>query len=101
MCLGIVGQFVERDGEHPDLVQVNVAGLTRRINIAIIADEALAPGDWILIHSGFAMQKIDEQTARLQMEALQDYTGADSQDDNFDFSAFDDPTDEPGGEGQT
>ncbi|HTY55651.1 MAG TPA: HypC/HybG/HupF family hydrogenase formation chaperone [Candidatus Binataceae bacterium] len=101
MCLGIVGQVVELDGGHPDLAQVDVAGLTRRINIAIIADEALKPGDWILIHSGFAMQKIDEQTARMQMEALQDYTGADSQNNNFDFSAFDDTADEPGEEGQT
>jgi hydrogenase expression/formation protein HypC len=98
MCLGIVGQVVQLESGHPDLAQVDVAGLTRSINVGIIADQGISPGDWILIHSGFAMEKIDEATARSQMAALYDYTGADSQDGGFDFSRFDDPEDDPSGQ---
>lgn len=77
MCLGIVGQIVALPDKHPDLARVDVAGMTRDINIGILQDEKLQPGDWILIHAGFAMEKIDEQTARNQMSALKDYTGGD------------------------
>jgi hydrogenase expression/formation protein HypC len=75
MCLGIVGRIVELAGSHPHLAQVDVAGLVREINVAILADEKLARGDWILIHAGFAMEKIDEQRALEQTAALRDYTG--------------------------
>ena len=44
--------------------------MTRNINIGILHDEDSHAGDWILIHAGFAMEKIDEQTARNQMSAL-------------------------------
>ena len=76
MCLGIVGRVVSRAARHPDLAQVEVAGLVREINVAIIADEGLDAGDWILIHAGFAVEKIDESTAREQIEAIAEYTGA-------------------------
>ena len=75
MCLGIVGRIVTLADDHPDLARVDDAGMTRSINIGILRDEHLEPGDWILIHAGFAMEKIDEQTARNQMSALRDYTG--------------------------
>ena len=75
MCLGIVGRIVTLDAERPDLADVEVAGLVRKINVGILADEALVAGDWILIHAGFAMEKIDEQTARTQTAALREYTG--------------------------
>jgi hydrogenase maturation factor len=47
MCLGIVGQIVALPGEHPDLAQVSVAGLTRKINVGIPQGETLSPGDEI------------------------------------------------------
>src|SRR5580692_7589319 len=75
MCLGIVGRILTLADDHPDLARVDVAGMTRNINVGILRDEKLVPGDWILIHAGFAMEKIDEQTARNQMSALRDYTG--------------------------
>jgi hydrogenase expression/formation protein HypC len=77
MCLGIVGRIVTLADDHPDLARVDVAGMTRNINVGILRDEKLVPGDWILIHAGFAMEKIDEETARNQMSALRDYTGGD------------------------
>ncbi|MGD9765539.1 MAG: HypC/HybG/HupF family hydrogenase formation chaperone [Candidatus Binatia bacterium] len=75
MCLGIVGQVIALQCEHPDLAEVDVAGRRRSINIGILGGESLAPGDWILIHAGFAMEKIDAETAANQLAALRDYTG--------------------------
>ena len=75
MCLGIVGQILALSEEHPELATVDVAGAPRDINIMMLADEGLKSGDWILIHAGFAMEKIDEVTAREQMAALREYTG--------------------------
>ena len=75
MCLGIVGRIVDLSASHPHLARVDVAGLVRDINVAILAGENLQAGDYILIHAGFAMEKIDEQCALEQTAALKDYTG--------------------------
>ncbi len=75
MCLGIVGQVVAISEQHPELAKVDVAGTTRDINIMMLADDGLKHGDWILIHAGFAMEKIDEETAREQLAALREYIG--------------------------
>ena len=75
MCLGIVGRVASLGGDHPDLAEVDVAGIVRPINVALLDRETLAPGDWILIHAGFAMERIDEETARTQIAALRAYTG--------------------------
>jgi hydrogenase expression/formation protein HypC len=75
MCLGIVGQVVSVDDARPDLALVDVAGAERTINIGILDGEDIAAGDWILIHAGFAMEKIDAETAANQMAVLRDYTG--------------------------
>ncbi len=81
MCLGIVGQIVKLDEHCADLADVDVAGLVRKINVGILADENLRPGDFVLIHAGFAMERISEETARCQVEALRDYTGQPEDDD--------------------
>ncbi|MEP6659539.1 MAG: HypC/HybG/HupF family hydrogenase formation chaperone [Acidimicrobiales bacterium] len=71
MCLGIPGQLVEFMDEHEHLARVNVSGVTRVINIGLLEDEGLQKGDWVLIHVGFAMSKIDEAEAQLALEGLQ------------------------------
>lgn len=81
MCLGIAGRVVALSTEHPDLAHVDVAGAVRNVNVGILADEGVAPGDWVLIHAGFAMEKIDSATAERQMAALCDYTGGPGADD--------------------
>ncbi len=70
MCLGIPGQLVELVTTHEHLARVDVAGVTRIINIGLLEDEHLQPGDWILIHVGFAMSKIDEEEATLALASL-------------------------------
>jgi len=69
MCLGIPGQLVELTS-HEHLAKVDVSGVTRIINIGLLEDEHLAPGDWVLIHVGFAMSKIDEKEAELALASL-------------------------------
>jgi hydrogenase expression/formation protein HypC len=71
MCLGIPGQLVEFMDEHEHLARVDVSGVTRVINIGLLNDEGLQKGDWVLIHVGFAMSKIDEAEAQLALEGLQ------------------------------
>ncbi len=63
MCLGIPGEVVEFLPDQPDLARVNVSGVRRVINIGLLSDEPPVPGDWVLIHVGFALSKIDEDEA--------------------------------------
>src|ERR1700677_2605505 len=70
MCLGIPGQIQELSDAHEHLARVDVSGVTRIINIGLLEDEELKPGDWVLIHVGFAMSKIDEEEAALALASL-------------------------------
>ncbi|HEU5198836.1 MAG TPA: HypC/HybG/HupF family hydrogenase formation chaperone [Ktedonobacterales bacterium] len=71
MCLGIPGQVVEMVDETSSLAKVDVSGVKRNVNVSLVAPEGIAPGDWVLIHVGFAMSKIDEQEARETLKLLQ------------------------------
>jgi len=71
MCLGIPGQLVEFVPDNDQLARVEVSGVRRMINIGLLEDEALEVGDWVLIHVGFAMSKIDEEEAALALASLQ------------------------------
>ena len=55
----------------PDLAKVNVSGVKRLINIGLLADDPPKPGEWVLIHVGFALSKIDEAEAAAAMEFLE------------------------------
>jgi hydrogenase expression/formation protein HypC len=71
MCLGIAGQIIEFVSASTDLVRVNVFGAERVINVGLVANEGLSPGDWVLIHVGFAIAKMDEGEAKASMAFLQ------------------------------
>jgi hydrogenase expression/formation protein HypC len=71
VCLGIPGQIREFSNAHEHLARVDVSGVTRVINIGLLEDENLQIGDWVLIHVGFAMSKIDEAEAALALASLQ------------------------------
>ncbi len=72
MCLGIPGRVIRvLDGYEGQLALVDVAGDQRRVNIGMLADETFAPGDWIIIHMGFAVQKTDRAGAERAMAGLE------------------------------
>jgi hydrogenase expression/formation protein HypC len=71
MCLGIPGEVVEILAGQPDLARVDVSGVRRVINIGLLSDDVIAPGDWVLIHVGFALSKIDEAEAAAALEFLE------------------------------
>ncbi len=72
MCLGIPGRVVEMvEGYADQLALIDVLGKERRINIGMLKDEQVSPGDWILIHMGFAMERIDEAKAQEALAGLQ------------------------------
>jgi hydrogenase expression/formation protein HypC len=71
MCLGIPGEVIEINQQRPDLAKVAVSGVKRAINIGLLADDPPVPGDWILIHVGFALSKIDEEEAKAALEFLE------------------------------
>jgi hydrogenase expression/formation protein HypC len=74
MCLGIPGEIVELMAEHEDLAVVSVEGVRRAVNIGLLREEGeavdLRPGEWVLIHVGFALSKIDEAEAKASLEWL-------------------------------
>ena len=70
MCLAIPGQIIEVLDEVNRLAKVDVAGVRRTINIGLL-DARAAPGDWVLIHVGFAISKVDEEEARTTRELLE------------------------------
>ncbi|BBZ34524.1 HypC/HybG/HupF family hydrogenase formation chaperone [Mycolicibacterium confluentis] len=72
MCLGIPGRVVRvLDGYEGQLALADVAGEQRRVNIGMLADESFAPGDWVIIHMGFVVEKTDEAGAAEAMAGLQ------------------------------
>jgi hydrogenase expression/formation protein HypC len=71
MCLGIPGEVIDFVPDQPDLAKVDVSGVKRVINIGLLADEKVEPGDWVLIHVGFALSKIDEAEAAAALEFLE------------------------------
>lgn len=74
MCLGIPGEVVAFLPDHEDLAMVSVEGVQRAVNIGLLREDGaepdLRPGDWILIHVGFALSKIDEAEATASLEWL-------------------------------
>lgn len=74
MCLGIPGQIVEINSVENKLAMVDVGGVRRQVNITCIVDDEHPPascvGDWVLVHVGFAMSRIDEEEAKRTIELL-------------------------------
>lgn len=74
MCLGIPGRIVEISSEQQQLAVVDVGGVRRTVNIACIVDEQHPPescvGEWVLVHVGFAMSRVDPVEAQRTIELL-------------------------------
>jgi hydrogenase expression/formation protein HypC len=70
MCLAIPGQIVEVEGSPSSLALVDVAGVRRKVDLGLLQDNLPKVGDWVLIHVGFAMNKISDEDAQEQMRTL-------------------------------
>jgi hydrogenase expression/formation protein HypC len=74
MCLAIPGQVIEFVDQDNQIAKVDVVGVRRNINVGLLADGnggGAAPGDWVLIHVGFALSKVDEQEAHATLSLLE------------------------------
>ncbi|BBY43093.1 HypC/HybG/HupF family hydrogenase formation chaperone [Mycolicibacterium celeriflavum] len=71
MCLGIPGQVVDIVDAQQSLAKIDVNGVRRNISVRLLADDNLQIGDWVLVHVGFAMAKIDEREAKLTLDQVQ------------------------------
>jgi hydrogenase expression/formation protein HypC len=70
MCLGIPAQVVEVVDADGALAKVDISGVRREVSVALV-DGPVAPGEWVLIHVGFALARIDEVEARETLALLQ------------------------------
>jgi hydrogenase expression/formation protein HypC len=73
MCLAIPGQVIEIVDEANRLAKVDVAGVRRNVNVGLLDEDGTGavPGDWVLIHVGFALSKVDEDEAHATMDLLE------------------------------
>ncbi len=73
MCLGIPGQIVEFVDQQHHIAKAEVSGVRRNVNVGLLSEgaDAVDVGDWVLIHVGFALSKIDEEEARATREFLE------------------------------
>jgi hydrogenase expression/formation protein HypC len=71
MCLAIPGQVLEIVDESNRLAKVDVAGVRRNVSVGLLdEDGGVETGDWVLIHVGFAISKVDEAEAEATLELL-------------------------------
>jgi hydrogenase expression/formation protein HypC len=73
MCLAIPGRVIEYVDEPNRLARVDVAGVVRTVNVGLLDrdGDAAEPGDWVLIHVGFALSRVDELEAAATLRMLQ------------------------------
>jgi hydrogenase expression/formation protein HypC len=72
MCLGIPAQVTDVSARADGLATVDISGMRRSVSIALVDEPAapIEPGDWVLVHVGFALARIDEEQARETLELL-------------------------------
>jgi hydrogenase expression/formation protein HypC len=72
MCLAIPGQVIEMIDPVKNIAKVDVGGVRRNVNVGLLAaeNEGVNLGDWVLIHVGFALSKVDEAEAAATLEVL-------------------------------
>ncbi|MCA1585707.1 MAG: HypC/HybG/HupF family hydrogenase formation chaperone [Acidobacteria bacterium] len=72
MCLGIPGRVVQFVDEARQLAKVDVSNVRRTVHVGLLLPEGLETGDWVLIHVGFAISKIDEEEAKRTIAFLEE-----------------------------
>jgi hydrogenase expression/formation protein HypC len=86
VCLAIPGQVVKLVDESNRIATVDVAGVHRNVNVGLLDDDGgVGPGDWVLIHVGFALSRVDEAEARATLRLLESMGGDDYEQELEDF----------------
>ncbi|MDR3700289.1 MAG: HypC/HybG/HupF family hydrogenase formation chaperone [Candidatus Sulfopaludibacter sp.] len=70
MCLAIPGKILSLADDATHSAMIEVVGVRRRVDVSLVAPEGIGPGDWVLIHVGFALSKIREEDAIEQLRML-------------------------------
>lgn len=73
MCLGVPAQVVEVT--DPTRATVSIDGVSRKISTDLLVAEGLDVGDWVLVHVGFALSKIDEEEAQTTLQQIKQLGG--------------------------
>jgi hydrogenase expression/formation protein HypC len=76
MCLGIPGQVITLTDETTGAATVLVSGVPRQVNLSMVLPDGIAPGDWVLVHAGFALDKISEEEAQETLALQQEVSNA-------------------------
>lgn len=77
MCLAVPARITAIGDRHPDLATVEVEGVRREVNIALVLDDGVQVGDWVVVHVGFAMSIIDEAEAARSLALMRSLGGTD------------------------
>ena len=88
MCLAIPGQIREFTDDTGHMAMVEVDGVRRKVNVGLVAPDGIQQGDWVLIHVGFAISKIDEEEAA-ETRAVLEEMGQQFQDELADLEGSD------------
>jgi hydrogenase expression/formation protein HypC len=72
MCLGIPGQILAVADPTTHMAATQLSGARRMVDISLVDDEGIAPGDWVLVHAGLALSKVSEQEAHEMLALLQE-----------------------------
>ena len=83
MCLAIPGRIVEIVDAENRIAKVDVGGVKRNVNIGMLDEDGVGIGDYVLIHVGFAMSKIDEGEAEETLRMLKEIGSYDTEVDQF------------------
>jgi hydrogenase expression/formation protein HypC len=81
MCLAIPGKIVEIVDPENHIAKVNVGGVKRNVNVGMLDDVIV--GDYVLVHVGFAMSKVDEREAEETLRLLQELGSYEEEFDQF------------------
>ncbi|MDP8958856.1 MAG: HypC/HybG/HupF family hydrogenase formation chaperone [Actinomycetota bacterium] len=76
MCMGIPGRVVEVLPDHPHLAMVEVGGAKRQVNVGLLEPKGVRPGEWVDVHTGFAVSVLDETEAKESLALLEEFERA-------------------------
>ena len=91
MCLAIPGRIVDIVDQENSIVKVEVGGVRRNVNIGMLDQDQVSIGDYVLIHVGFAMSKVDEVEAKATLRLLRELGEYEAEFDQFKMADVSEP----------